>query len=55
MTDNQPRCEDCNGTGIFAGKTCNKCGGQGFRFTIEDDDPPSRVVIGRHGTAAANE
>jgi DnaJ-class molecular chaperone len=44
MSDNRARCEHCNGTGVFAGKPCGKCGGRGFHFTAEDDEnePPKR-------------
>jgi len=39
MSEN-PRsmCEHCNGRGMFAGKPCIKCGGNGYFLTILDDD-----------------
>jgi hypothetical protein len=42
MTDNRARCEHCNGTGQFAGHPCDKCGGNGYRLTIEGDPPKPR-------------
>jgi len=40
--DDNPRvaCEHCNGTGVFAGKPCYKCGGHGFNLKIPADKPP---------------
>jgi len=42
--DNPPfPCEHCNGTGVFAGRLCSKCGGRGYRLKNQGDKPRPRL------------
>ena len=49
MSEN-PRspCEHCNARGMFAGKPCIKCGGNGYFLTIPaDEDEPVKLRLDR--------